>query len=410
MGILDLLKKFTAGEKLVIAVIVAVLLVFVFSGDKTVAEPVDLEALAQPPQYGVQDLRFWSQGAVGLSDDPNDMSGYTIYKYRIDRDLLEEYIALLQQNGFTLVDEHHQSSYIGSFQSYGLICDAATDVPTMEQMYTDTPCHINIWKSDTKWRIEVCDGLQLRDLGLRRDGSKGIIEPQGESLGAGLKRTSSEKYKTTDGRLAAKVGQANVITDGKKTTREAVWKSVGNKKYITVKVSEALTVEIRYLSYEVESGSIFLLEEMGLDTATVTLTRGEDDITAGHTGVVRFHSASIRIMYLEEEGDVVVYLCAQPMDTENYPEEIEILCAVNTAPAEEQGSGSGSGSGGSWWDDDEPFVPEYAKQDCLTCRGSGNCTTCGGDGYTDIGGYKGGCRSCHGDGDCNSCNGSGKRD
>ncbi len=410
MGILELLKNFSFKEKVIIAVVLAVIVLFAFSGDKTVAEPVDVEALTQLPQYGAQDLRFWSQGEVGLSDDPNDMSGYTIYKYRIDKELLEEYIALLEQNGFTLVDEYHESSYISSFQSYGLICDAATDVATMEQMYTDTPCHINIWKADTKWRVEICDGIELRDLGLRRDGSTGIIGPQGESLGAGLKRTSSEKYKTTDGRLSAKAGKAHVICDGKKTTCEAVWKSVGNKKYITMKVSDALTVEIRYLSYEVEAGSIFTLERMGMDTATVTLTRGEDDISAGHTGVIRFHSATIRIMYLEEDGDVVVYLHCQPMDTEKYPETLELLCVVDTAPVEES-QGGGSGSGGGWWnDDDDPFVPEYAKQDCLTCRGSGNCTTCGGDGYTDIGGYKGGCRSCHGDGDCNACNGTGKRD
>lgn len=76
---------------------------------------------------------------------------------------------------------------------------------------------------------------------------------------------------------------------------------------------------------------------------------------------------------------------------------------------------SSSNSGGSsddddFYDRDETFVPEFAKLDCLTCRGDGDCNTCGGDGYTGFGDAKAGCRTCHGDGDCRACGGSGKRD
>lgn len=71
-------------------------------------------------------------------------------------------------------------------------------------------------------------------------------------------------------------------------------------------------------------------------------------------------------------------------------------------------SSSGS-SDDDFYDRDEPFVPEFAKLDCLTCRGDGDCNTCGGDGYTGFGDAKAGCRTCHGDGDCRACGGSGKR-
>ncbi len=67
------------------------------------------------------------------------------------------------------------------------------------------------------------------------------------------------------------------------------------------------------------------------------------------------------------------------------------------------------GSDDDFYDRDEPFVPEFAKLDCLTCRGDGDCNTCGGDGYTGFGDAKAGCRTCHGDGDCRACGGSGKR-
>lgn len=73
-------------------------------------------------------------------------------------------------------------------------------------------------------------------------------------------------------------------------------------------------------------------------------------------------------------------------------------------------SSSSSGSDDDdFFDRDEPFVPEFAKLDCLTCRGDGDCNTCGGDGYTGFGDAKAGCRTCHGDGDCRACGGSGKR-
>lgn len=58
---------------------------------------------------------------------------------------------------------------------------------------------------------------------------------------------------------------------------------------------------------------------------------------------------------------------------------------------------------------DHTFTPEFAKLDCLTCDGSGDCQTCGGDGYKGIGEAKGGCNTCKGNGKCRVCGGSGKR-
>ena len=62
----------------------------------------------------------------------------------------------------------------------------------------------------------------------------------------------------------------------------------------------------------------------------------------------------------------------------------------------------------------EPFVPEFAKLDCLTCRGDGDCNTCGG--YGEVRRYAGAgdtvrakCSTCYGSGNCRTCGGSGKR-
>jgi hypothetical protein len=184
MNILEFLKSASPKTWLIFLLAAAVLIgiasVGTHSGGGKTAGAVDLEEYAQLPDYPVQDLRIWGQGEVRVSDEPLNMTGYRLYKYKLSREVLEEYIAMMQSNGFTLVGSHSDSSFLGSYQSYGLMCDGATDIPTIQQMYTDTPCHVNIWKSDSKWWVEVADGVALCDMGLRRDGSVESILPQGD--------------------------------------------------------------------------------------------------------------------------------------------------------------------------------------------------------------------------------------
>lgn len=381
---------------------------------KKLAAPIDLSTYTAQPQYPVQELRAWGQGQVRVSDEPLDMGGYRIYMYKLDTQVLEQYIAMLQQNGFTLVDEYHQSSFLGSYQAYGLRCDAAADVPTQEMMYTDTPCHINIWKADYKWRVEISDGLTMFDLGLRQDGSRAEILPRGQSLGAGLKRASGDAYQTDDGRLKTKLAQAAVLVDGQAIAGQATWKRSGSRVYVTVEISDGLSVELMYNEEEAKQGDVYLLCTLEEQPVSVTVMAGDEKITAKPTGELYFYSIALRIMYLEEKGAAVLYLYAEPMDPERFPQSIELLCAVNTKPEEKEESGGGGGSGGYPWEDDEPYQPEFSKQDCLTCGGDGDCNTCGG--YGEVERYAGGgdtvtskCSSCYGSGNCRTCGGSGKR-
>ncbi|MBP0962976.1 MAG: zinc-ribbon domain-containing protein [Oscillospiraceae bacterium] len=73
-------------------------------------------------------------------------------------------------------------------------------------------------------------------------------------------------------------------------------------------------------------------------------------------------------------------------------------------------SSSGSNSGGvpdvsGTYD----HTPPASKLKCLTCKGDGDCNTCGGSGYKRIGGAKAGCTTCRGNGKCRTCHGSGTR-
>ena len=384
------------------------------SGGGSMAGSVDLEEFEKLPTYPVQELRIWGQGEVRVSDEPLNMTGYRLYKYRVSQEVLEEYIAMMQTQGFTLVGEYHESSFLGSYQSYGLLCDSAADIPTIEQMYTDTPCHVNIWKSDSKWWVEVADGMDLCDMGLRRDGSVASILPQGESVAAGLRRISGG-YKTSDGRLQAKLGEAAVILGGETVKASATWKRSGEKVTVTVKITDELSAEITYHEKDVQQDDIFRLETVEEYPATVTLIADDERISARPTGVLSFRCASLRFMHLDEEGNVVLYLYTEPLDTLLFPESLELFCAVNTTP-EQKEEGGGSGGGGIDWGshDNEPNVPEFAKQDCLTCGGDGDCNTCGG--YGEVERYAGGgdtvtskCSSCYGSGNCRTCGGSGKR-
>lgn len=76
---------------------------------------------------------------------------------------------------------------------------------------------------------------------------------------------------------------------------------------------------------------------------------------------------------------------------------------------------SATGSSGTGITHDKPYTPDFAKMDCLTCGGDGDCNRCGGYGtiqqYSGNGEYtKTLCPDCRGNGKCKKCGGSGTRD
>lgn len=77
-------------------------------------------------------------------------------------------------------------------------------------------------------------------------------------------------------------------------------------------------------------------------------------------------------------------------------------------------SGADGSSGGDFSPDD-PYIPDFAKEPCLTCNGDGDCTRC--NGYGTIKRYNGNgeyidssCPDCNGSGNCRTCGGSGTRE
>ena len=187
----------------------------------------------------------------------------------------------------------------------------------------------------------------------------------------------------------------------------------------------------RYMEFNklpIEQGQIAFAEFVELlqnDRYQLELT----DTTVGDRSSVTY-SDSFDFTYTGTNPDVTqVYNSSK---TSYYNVHLFLLCSTNTGnaslcihfssaftledpgvyttadiPASSSGGGGSGGSGGvADWD---PNIPEFARQDCLTCGGSGDCTRCGGYGYTYHDDIKSSCRSCHGSGDCSSCGGTGKR-
>lgn len=128
---------------------------------------------------------------------------------------------------------------------------------------------------------------------------------------------------------------------------------------------------------------------------------------------------TVRPLWLDRSGDCesVIYFYGEFMNDDGDIYTVEGLlaapfCLEENSKKYTSGS-SGQGGGGLFDDifdnDNEPYIPDHSKLDCLTCRGDGDCNSCGGTGIDYYGSHKTKCNTCYGSGNCRSCNGSGKR-
>ena len=162
-----------------------------------------------------------------------------------------------------------------------------------------------------------------------------------------------------------------------------------------------------------EVGKVYTLAELlGESSNRVSHRIGEDSYLE-KTSAKAF---TLRPLWLDKTGDcesLVYFFCEFMKDGEIIT--VEGLAAApycRTEDSEKLTGGKQSSSGGidfDFDDDDGPFVPEFAKLDCLTCRGDGDCNDCGGYGIDYYGDYKTKCNTCYGSGNCRACGGSGKR-
>jgi len=319
------------------------------AGPVTVTEETDFSGFGAPPANALPDLHYWSGRQIGYADEPTfdgSKANYVEYgcKHAQGQALFAEYLDALQQNGFTLVGHYQKYG-----ESWGLICDAAPEAQLIEQMYTDTPCHVTIYNKDGVMRFIVSTDLVICDTGLRRDGYTGDLTPQGPSAGAGLVRLPDGSYQTSDGRLTAALGTATVLRDGvscSATAEYAAGDCVNIEGYFR---DESIFFRARP-DYMI-SGDVFTQREMRQWKQYTTEKYNQNsykyhtvaDLSVAHNGkwlsptyesltYAEMDVCTVRVMHLDRGGDAVFYIYARFHDGE--PREVEALCAVSTADDE----------------------------------------------------------------------------
>lgn len=319
-------------------------------GPETVAAAMDLEEKFRVPEAALPDLHWWSDEAVGYSEEPHVSSDGTTayYVYKTDMDTIHAYIEMLKNNGFTLAGVYE--GYKNSMFYWAFTCDAAEDVPMIYDSITETDCHFYIGWMDSsrkKFRFGVARGLPVCDTGIRQDGSHVDVTPQGLSAGAALIRNSDGSYTTADGRLRTTVGNAMVIRDGTAYHTTSRYHAEGGKERIWI--DDYYRNESVYLQFDEHS----LMQDdafRNLEIRDWNLTEQDKDSVDAYRydapvnlfvfqdGKMRqptwndnyFETATMRVMYYDKGGDGVFYVYAR-FDNGQQPHEIEALVAVNMA-------------------------------------------------------------------------------
>lgn len=311
----------------------------------TVAGEADLSGFSQLPANAVPDLYYWSDGQAVYKKEPS-MSDNYYYYYKADESLIHDYVEMLQNNGFTLVDSY-SFSYKGSYYSWGFCCDAVPDAQMLPLQYKDTLCHISLWYADDEgeYTLVVSPDLQVCDTGLRYDGTTVDLRPSGPSAAAGLVQMADGCYQTSDGRLTASLGTAMVLRDGVAYTMDARYKCEGGNEILRVENyyrNEGIC--FRVPEYAILQGDMFTQREIrrwrwydctsmdeinGYNWGTkpvLVMPKNNTWVGATYNESV-YEAQTVRVMYYDNGGIAVFYIYSKFMDGE--PEEVEALCVVN---------------------------------------------------------------------------------
>lgn len=332
--------------------------------DPVPQEPVTLvseqnyDSWQKVPENALPDLHYWSGKVVGYADKPTpDGSTCQYFEYgcknAANQAIFKEYLAALQENGFTLVDTYY-ASYKGggTFESWGLNCDAAPNAQTVGLMYKDSSrCHVSIYNDEGIMRFTISPDLVVCDTGLRRGDTTADLRPQGPSIRAGLVRLPDGRYQTSDGRLTAAVGTAMVIRDGHPYTADADYTLGGSDKlniegyyrnesiFFRSKGSYLMEGDV-FTERELRQWRQFSTEKADQDiykystNADLSIANSDKWISPTYSSLsdAVYDCCSVRVMYMDKGGDAVFYIYARFLD--GTPKEIEALCAVSTADDE----------------------------------------------------------------------------
>ena len=312
-----------------------------------VAGEADFGFFNQIPANALPDLVYWSDAKAAYRDEPVKKDIQYFY-YQADESLIQSYVTMLQNNGFTLVDTHTQEYKGSAFYSWGFTCDGAPGAKKIGLQFKDTPCHVSLYYANHngQYTMNVSNDIMVCDTGLRMDGRRVDLTPAGTSAGAGLTKMADGSYQTSDGRLCAAMGTAMVLRDGVPYTTDAFYTQEDGSEILKIEnfhrnegiyfeaplnsllQGDVLTQrDLRRWRWR-DCKSIGDLEGFRWDGAVLAMPRDGKWLGATYNDSV-YQSLTFRVMAYDSGGAAVFYIHAEFHDGE--PREIEALCVVDTS-------------------------------------------------------------------------------
>ncbi len=382
-----------------------------------VCKKVDAEDIKSVPDNVFQSLHNYAGDMATCKNFPSQKvdTAYFLVQYKTTEDVIDKYVKMLSQNGFTLI-EKDDDPYLADCQ-WRLRCNTDKDAYPLADY--DDNCHLDITGySSGKFFVKYSGDLLMQDLGLRIDGNHIDVFGIGKSATAGLYIMPDGSFQTSDGRLSAQINKATVIRDGKKLKADAHY-NLNKSEWLMVNeyhrnedfffaVDPEFTVQGDYYwcssfvegRYSFVDGDADRVMNNGHGENPFFVVSANNHRYGPTQTDNRFESLLVRVMYYKEDETAVYYVYAKLKDSE--PSEIEALCAVSLKVEETEEETQSGGSS------------IFDKEDCSVCFGDGRCNRCNGSGtvrkWTGDSYITQDCTAafCN-NGRCNQCGGDGER-
>ncbi len=408
---------------------------------RVVAEPItdtsrDMNIIQQPAAFFLKQVkngnsvnqtveRVYSSGAEAYIKLLTEVYGFELF-YEDPGYVYNEYY-------FVHPDNHKQTGENG--EGYDIY---------VQHVYASSTTATGDWMNVTLKN----DKYTFGDLGFRFNGEKERQAINGKYAANEFKYNGKQYYNSSDRELSVRAGMKRKMTYiytkpssstargfyGKKGAccliinggeSENYYSLIADYRDINGIATDMISVfdgddkEIIHITWEhnmLEVGKIYTLSDFLADSYWRFEFEYDEQIFDENSALC----ITIRPLILDRDGkkESVVYFYGEFESAENAIYTVEGLiaatfCLEETSEAyteESEDTSSGDNGGHSGVPDHEtPDIPEHSKLNCLTCKGDGDCNSCGGSGVDYYGGYKTKCNTCRGSGKCRACGGSGKR-
>ena len=350
-----------------------------------------------------------------------------------DADIIKEYAELLNQNSmnFTLADSYY-NDYSNVFASWGFNYTGNASVKNncdIIYIYDEAPCAVSIYyqidRNVLKGSIYWSASLEIEDMGYRYGGVTESAAPAGKSACAGLIRTASGEYQTTDGRFSVKPNEVQMYVNNTTKQCSLEYEDNNDSDMLVIKDSSGNAIIKFFFAKSTApfTGEIYDCSDIALDFQYGSEPFGQRIEDLQVFQLVKnswlrpthsnnpFEDLTYRTVYYNETEKIAVfYLYTKVLD------ETEMFCVVDLNDViDKTQNSSGGGSGNDVPNAGGYEKPEFAKLDCTFCN-DGKCSDCNGYGKVyhsyglDTDKPMKNCGSCYGSGNCRYCGGSGKRE